>query len=138
MSDYPAVLYVEDDPMSRTVMEIILSTQLGLTNVAIFEDSTDFANQLEHLPFQPDIVFLDIHMEPIDGFAILGILRSHPRYAHLPIVALTASVMNEEIAQLKEVSFNGVVPKPIDIDTFPEIFERLIAGQEVWHVHRTH
>lgn len=134
MSEHPAVLYVEDDPMSRAVMEIILSSQLGLSNIAIFEDSSDFVNRIETLPFQPDIVFLDIQMEPIDGFKMLTILRAHPRYASLPIVALTASVMNEEIAQLKEVSFNGVVPKPIDIDSFPEVFERLIAGHEVWRI----
>lgn len=134
MDKRPAILYVEDDTMSRSVMEIVLVHQLGLEQVAIFEDSTDFASRLEHLPFDPDLIFLDIHMQPIDGFAMLALLRSNPRYASRPIVALTASVMNEEVVRLREVGFNGVIPKPIDIDTFPDLLDKLLAGQEVWRV----
>src|SRR5689334_22809721 len=100
MSQQPAVLYVEDDAMSRTVMEIVLLHQMGLTDVAIFENSANFDTRLAALTFQPDIVFLDIHMEPLDGFEMLKVLRALPQFATRPIIALTASVMNEEIVKL--------------------------------------
>ena len=130
----PAILYVEDDQMSRAVMEIILKEQMGLENVSIFEDGTDFEARLANLPFQPDMVFLDIHMKPIDGFEMLAILRQRPDYAETPIVALTASVMNEEIIKLRESGFSGVIPKPIDLDTFPDLIDRILAGEKIWRV----
>lgn len=137
MSQYPAVLYVEDDPMSRSVMEILMLHQLGLSNVVIFPDSSGFHDRLDELSFQPDIIFLDIHMEPIDGFQMLEILRSYDKFADVPIVALTASVMNEEVMQLKEAGFNGVIPKPLDLDTFPNMLDALVQGQEIWRIIKT-
>lgn len=134
MSEEPAVLYVEDDLMSRMVMEVILVEQMHLSNVAIFKDSINFAAQLAQLTFQPTVVFLDIQVSPIDGFGMLKVLRERPQYARVPIVALTASVMNEDIIKLRKAGFNGVIPKPIDIDVFPDAITKLMAGEEYWRV----
>lgn len=134
MSSYPAVLYVEDDPKSRMVMEVLLKQHLGLHNVSIFENSADFEARLDALPFQPDLVFLDIHVDPLDGFQMLALLRQRPAYQQLPIVALTASVMNEEIQQLRDAGFNGVIPKPIEISAFPDTIKLLLSGESVWRV----
>jgi CheY-like chemotaxis protein len=134
MPDLPAVLYVEDDYMSRLVMEVILIEQMHLSNVAIFKDSSNFAAQVAELTFQPDVVFLDIQLGPLDGFEMLKVLREQPSYASLPIVALTASVMNEDIIKLRKAGFNGVIPKPIDIDVFPDVITKLMAGEEYWRV----
>ena len=136
MPDHPAILYLEDDAMSRTVMEVLLMEQMGLSQVAIFEDSTDFITRVTHLPFEAQIVFLDIHIGPLNGFQMLKELRALPQYAHQPIVALTASVMNEEIARLRSAGFTGVIAKPIDIDAFPEAITKLMAGQELWGIRK--
>lgn len=117
-------------------MNILLTKQMGLTQVAIFESSVDFEGQLARLPFQPDIIFLDIHMKPASGFDLLKVLRGMSDYARKPIVALTASVMNEEIDQLKDAGFNGVIPKPIHQNTFPESFQKLLNGETVWQISR--
>lgn len=134
MSDYPRVLYVEDDPMSRLVIDILLREQVGLHHLAIFEDSQDFIARVETLPFIPDIVLLDIHVKPIDGFEMLELLRNHTTYQSKPIVALTASVMNEDIARLKGAGFNGVLAKPIDSGTFPDTLNRLLKGESIWKI----
>lgn len=130
----PVILYVEDDTMSREVMKLLLTRRMKYEYVYIFEDSTDFLNQLIALPKKPHIVFLDIHMEPIDGFAMLQILRVHPDYAKLPIVALTASVMNEEVTLLRTKGFDGALSKPIDQRTFPDILKRLLNGEQIWRI----
>lgn len=136
MNAYPSVLYVEDDPMSRAVMNIILVDQMKLTRIALFEDSTRFAERLAQLEFVPDIVFLDIHMKPMNGFQMLEILRSKPEYENKPIVALTASVMNEEVEQLKAARFNGVIAKPILLDSFPTTMQQFLEGQSIWQITR--
>jgi CheY-like chemotaxis protein len=129
-----SVLYVEDDPQSREVMELLLRSELGLSNVTIFEDSTDFMARVERLRLKPDIILLDIHMHPYTGFQMLEMLREQGAWSSVPVIALTASVMNEEVQQLKMAGFNGVIAKPIDLDTFPEAMQRVLNGQQVWRI----
>lgn len=135
MDDFnPIVLYVEDDALSREVMNLLLTRRMNLSHVYIWDDNSDFFNQLASLPHKPDIIFLDIHMEPLDGFAMLDILRGDPAYAKIPVVALTASVMNEEVTLLRTKGFDGALAKPIDQRNFADILRRLLNGEQVWRI----
>ncbi len=134
MSKKPVFLYVEDDPLSREVLQMILEQGLGYTDLFMFEDSLDFLQRIAALPALPDVVFLDVHVQPADGFALLQMLRAEERYQNLRVVAVTASVMNEEIAQLKQAGFNGAIGKPLDLDTFSELVRQILDGREVWSV----
>src|SRR5262245_12476455 len=131
MTNNPAILYVEDDPESRLVMQILLTEVMGLAQLTIFEDSQEFMSRLAALQSRPDVIFLDIHVRPSDGFQMLEMLRAHEGYQGVPIVALTASVMNEEVRKLRDAGFNGVLSKPIDQDEFPAVFQRILAGQPI-------
>jgi CheY-like chemotaxis protein len=102
--------------------------------VTILEDSEDFLSKVEALDPKPKVIFLDIHMKPIDGFAMLKLLHDLDWTKQTRIVALTASVMNEEVAQLRQVGFNGCLAKPIDLATFPDTFQRILAGETVWRI----
>ena len=121
--DYPTFLYVENDELSREVMHALLRRGLGYQKISIFESSVDFENQLKNLAFKPDIIFLDIHMEPIDGFEMLSLIRQNSEYCATPVVAVTASVMNEEVKNLREAGFDGVMAKPLNYEAFPDILE---------------
>src|SRR5687768_9564228 len=101
MIESPFFLYVEDDPFSRQVIEVTLKRKMGFKNLMIFEDSTDFMARLLQLPEKPTVIFLDIRMEPCDGFEMLRMLRAHDDYRETTVIALTASVMNEEIDELR-------------------------------------
>lgn len=133
MSDL-AFLYVENDELSREVMKALLMRGLGYQRITILENSVNFADQLRCLAYKPDIVFLDIHMEPIDGFEMLALIRQNSDYAATPVIAVTASVMNEEINNLREAGFNGVVAKPLNYEAFPDILGRILNGEQVWNV----
>lgn len=130
----PVIVYFEDDTLSREVMLTCLTRGIGYRNVTIFEDSQDFQQRLEALESQPDVIFLDIHMEPLDGFAMLNLIRQHETYHATRVIALTASVMNEEVRMLKEAGFDGVIAKPLDYDTFPDTLRRILRGEQVWHI----
>lgn len=129
----PAVLYIEDEPLSRQVMQMLLVRGLGFKHFTIFEDSHDIIARIKELTPQPEVVLLDIHMRPHDGFEVLSLLRSHEEYRNIKVVACTASVMNEEIDKLREADFNGCLGKPIDAEFFPEFISRIIKGERVWH-----
>jgi two-component system sensor histidine kinase BarA len=134
MNNQPTVLYVEDDPQSRKLMNMLLKGRMGLSNVTIFEDSTDFTSRIESLETKPDIIFLDIHMKPYDGFEMLEMLRKIESTSDTPVIALTASVMNEEVHRLRTAGFNGCLAKPIDLNTFPEMMTRILDGEVIWRI----
>src|SRR5688572_8882277 len=115
----PVFLFVENDELSREVMKTLLTRGLGYHDVTMFENSADFEGRLATLAHKPDVIFLDIHMEPMDGFAMLNLIRRHAKLGRVPVVAVTASVMSEEVRRLRDAGFDGVIAKPINYDTFP-------------------
>jgi two-component system sensor histidine kinase/response regulator len=130
----PHFLYVENDELSREVMKTLLVRGLGYNQLTMFENSADFAERLTRLAQVPDVIFLDIHMEPMDGFSMLQLIRHQADFNAVPVVALTASVMNEEIRHLRDAGFDGVIAKPINYDTFAGALQRLLSGQQVWNI----
>jgi CheY-like chemotaxis protein len=134
MSSHPVVLYVEDDPQSRKLMNMLLKGRMGLSDVTIFENSENFVPRVEGLTSTPDIIFLDIHMKPYDGFEMLAMLRDLDRTRDIPVIALTASVMNEEVHRLRTAGFNGCLAKPIDLNTFPDMLNRILSGEVIWRI----
>jgi CheY-like chemotaxis protein len=128
------ILYVEDDPMSRQAVDLVLRRVMGIENVTIFENSYGFVERVRALPTRPDVILLDIHMTPLDGFQMLDLLRGELGFANTPIVALTASVMNEEVSLLQSHGFDGGISKPLQVATFPATLGRIVAGENVWHI----
>ncbi len=61
---------------------------------------------------EPDLVFLDIHMPILDGFSILRKIRENPRWAHLPVVALTAFAMGGDRERAIAAGFTDYITKP--------------------------
>lgn len=132
MSDY-FFLYVEDDPMSREVMAMLMENVLNYP-ITIFGDSSNFVERFNALERKPDVIFLDIHMEPIDGYEILRILRHDMTLSDVLIIAMTASVMAVDVEQLQSAGFSGLLGKPIRNRTFPEMLARILEGEAVWYI----
>src|SRR5690606_37451493 len=129
-----AILYVEDDLMSRKVMEMLLKGKMQLEHVTIFENSENFMAKALAISPKPDVIFLDIHMNPLDGFEMLELLRASEAFNTTPIVAMTASVMNEEVARLQTSGFDGCIAKPIEKNTFSELLDRILNGEKIWSI----
>ena len=129
-----SLLYVEDDLQSREIMQVLVQDVMGISSLTIFENSQDFVQRMQNLPRRPDLIMLDIHVPPHNGFEMLAMLRDQPEFAQVPVVALTASVMNEEVERLQASGFDGVIAKPVDLDTFPLTLEAILDGKRVWHV----
>jgi CheY-like chemotaxis protein len=130
----PVFLYIENDELSREVMKTLLTRGLGYRDVTMFETSACFEQHLNGLAHKPDVIFLDIHMEPIDGFEMLKLIRRNDNYDTTSVIALTASVMNEEVRRLREAGFDGAIAKPINYDTFPAALVRILNGEQIWNI----
>lgn len=126
------IVYLEDDPLSRQVMTLLLTRKLGYTDVTVLEDSADFLAKIQALPAAPDVIFVDIHMQPYSGFEILKTLRGLGYFSGAKVIAVTASVMNEEVELLRQAGFDGVIGKPLNAGTFPDLFERILNGEKIW------
>lgn len=127
-------LYVEDDPLSREVMEMLLTQLIGVKSLITFDDSTNFMPRVRALNPTPDLILLDIHITPEDGYTLLNQLRSDARFDTARIIAVTASVMVEEVRQLQSSGFDGAIAKPLDMTTFPTLIRRIQNGEAVWQI----
>ncbi len=125
-------LYVEDDPLSREAICVIFARVMGVERLWVFDDSDDFMQRVKALNHAPDVILLDIHVAPYNGFEMLTMLRRDPAFQNARVIALTASVMSEEVAVLQESGFDGAIGKPINVATFPGVIERIIHGESVW------
>jgi CheY-like chemotaxis protein len=130
----PVFLYVEDDPASRQIIEVLITKVMRYEHLTIFENSKDFMTCLSMLDPLPNCIFLDIQMRPYDGYQVLEMLRSDPRFADTTIVAMTANVMSHDVEKLKQVGFNGLIGKPIVKEVFSQLVSRIVAGEPVWYV----
>ncbi|MGF1503960.1 MAG: response regulator [Chloroflexi bacterium] len=124
-------LYVEDDPASREAMRITMEFVLRIKTLTIFEDSSDFLDRLRQLPHQPDVIFLDLNMAPYSGFDLLAMIRTDPLLQSNLVVAVTAS-LDEDINHLRNAGFDAAIPKPLDLEKFPGMLERIVRGETVW------
>ena len=134
MIEIDCLLCVEDDSSNRLVMKLLVEKTLNVRYYAIFEDSTDFLLRVRNLPVQPDIILLDIHVSPFNGFQMLQMIREDSVYFNTKVVALTASVMNEEVERLRKSGFDGAIGKPITLSSFPIVIERILNGEIIGQV----
>ena len=63
-----------------------------------------------------DAVLMDMQMPVMDGIAATRVIRSNPRFRHLPIIAMTANAMESDRILCLEAGMNDHIAKPIDPD----------------------
>lgn len=118
MSDSPLagkrVLVVEDNIENMRLFHAILK----LEGVEVIEaDEAPKGLQLAESE-QPSLILMDIHMPGMDGLTATRLLRENELTRDIPIIAVTASVMEKDRNKTIEAGCDGVIPKPIDPDIF--------------------
>lgn len=124
------IFFVEDNVANKTIMLMILE-MAGAT--VSFERSGSFA--LERLKrFVPvDLILLDLMLPgATTGFDLYSAVRALPEFAHVPIIAVSASNPSEAIPRAKELGFSGYISKPVDQTLFPVQLQRILAGEHLW------
>ncbi len=110
------ILIVEDnDKNMKLTRDVLQFRGFRTVEATTGEDGVTLAR--EHLP---DLVLMDIALPGIDGVEATRQIKAEPPTAAIPIVALTASVMEADRARFGEAGFAGLIAKPIDVLTFPD------------------
>jgi two-component system, cell cycle response regulator DivK len=68
----------------------------------------------------PDVIVMDVRLPDVDGPAALVLLRSEPRTARIPVVAVTSSAMMGDRERLLSAGFDGYLEKPISVKEFAQ------------------
>ena len=107
------LLAVEDSKPNQMLIEMQFST-LGYDAV-IADNGEDACKRLGETEF--DVVLTDIQMPKMDGIELLKCIRAsdNPKISNLPVIAVTASVMGNDIKKYLELGFDDCIAKPIDI-----------------------
>jgi signal transduction histidine kinase/ActR/RegA family two-component response regulator len=117
------VLVVDDHPVNRRVIKLFLAP-FDCTLVEV-ENGRQALEALEAEPF--DIVLMDVNMPVMDGLEATRRLRRDPRWARLPVVALTADVMRTQIDTCLQAGMDAHVAKPIDLRDLLSVMVQVLA-----------
>lgn len=108
------VLVVEDHPTAQAMMAWRLQ-QLGVRH-AVASDGREALQQLAASPF--DLVITDCRMPVMDGYAFTRLLREREERQggrRVPVVALTASLLEDDLRRCREAGMDEVLTKPLSL-----------------------
>jgi two-component system cell cycle response regulator DivK len=108
------ILIVEDnDKNLKLARDVLQAKGYATVEATTGEDGVRLAQ--EHLP---DLVLMDIHLPGINGIEALRRLRADATTAAIPVIAVTASVMQQDRKLITDAGFDGYVGKPIALREF--------------------
>ena len=78
----------------------------------------------------PDLVLMDIQLPGMNGIEALRVLRADPATAAIPVIAVTASVMQQDRKHITDAGFDGYVGKPINLKEFLDAVRTVLARKQ--------
>lgn len=122
-----SILVVEDNAMNQMVIKMITKKWLNTT--------VDFANNGQEgvqklMENDYDIILMDLQMPVMDGYEATIAIRNGEAgedKKSIPIIALTADVMESTKTKVIEIGMNKYLSKPVDKDTLFEIIKLLVS-----------
>ncbi len=127
------ILLVEDNPNDvRLTLKALSRNNLNvnLQRVADGEEAIDFIfcrndyaerNRNE----MPRLILLDLKLPRLNGLEVLKILKEDERTKAIPVVILTSSNQESDIAESYELGVNSYIVKPVDFDQFNKCIAEL-------------
>jgi len=122
------VLLVEDIEINQMVAAGILEDSGA--EVIIANNGEESITKVDQHP-EIDIVLMDVQMPVMDGFEATRRIRSTKKHDNLPILAMTANAMDQDVALCLEVGMNGHISKPIDAQLLVEKIQSNLQTQLV-------
>jgi CheY-like chemotaxis protein len=115
-SETHKILYVEDNPANLRLVEHIINkirSNIKMLSTPSGELCIDLA-----IENKPDLILLDINLPGIDGYKVFEILKNYDETSNIPVIAISANAMPEDMEQARLLGFSDYITKPINIPTF--------------------
>jgi len=122
-SQYKNILYVEDNPANRMLMESYFDKWHDHLNLQMAE--TAEIAQLMLIENSYDLILMDIHLPGQNGNELTEVLRKQDKYRNLPIIAITAAAMKNDIARSAGL-FDQYITKPVNFTELTEVLKKYI------------
>lgn len=108
------ILIIEDNEKNlKLVRDVLRVKGYETIEAANAEDGVRLA-----IERAPDLVLMDIQLPGMNGIEARGVLRANPATSAIPVIAVTASVMQQDRNQITDAGFDGYVGKPINLKEF--------------------
>ena len=118
------ILIVEDNEKNMKLVRDVLQVKGYQTlEAATAEDGIALAQA-----HSPDLVLMDIQLPGMNGIEALGVLRANPATARIPVIAVTASVMQQDRKMITEAGFDAYIGKPINLKEFLQAVREMIEA----------
>lgn len=135
------ILLVEDDPAHAEIVRRNLENArvANLINwVADGQEALDYLRRIGkyHDPGSsptPGLILLDLRLPKIDGMEVLSTIKSDAKLSLIPVVILTTSAAESEVARAYKNHVNSYVVKPLDLNKFTALLDVIGYYWLVWN-----
>ncbi|QPJ66686.1 MAG: PAS domain S-box protein [Candidatus Nitrohelix vancouverensis] len=121
------ILYIEDNLSNQKLVQEIL---IHFNSLSLSISDTGEEGLKMALDLKPDLILLDIDLPDIHGFEVFKRLRSQEETKNIPIIALSANAMSNEIKNAAKLGFNDYIVKPFELLFFFETISRHLPDQQ--------
>jgi CheY-like chemotaxis protein/anti-sigma regulatory factor (Ser/Thr protein kinase) len=121
------LLYVEDNPSNIALMRHVIAA-LGTIQLHVAETGHEGLALARDL--RPDVILLDINLPGLSGFELKAKLDADPLTQGLPVLALSASAMPQDIRRGREAGFRDYLTKPLEIGALARALNRALEAGE--------
>ena len=125
MSPKPKILIVDDEPLNVKLFAAILSSD-SYEIIKAFNGEQALKKANEEFP---DLILLDINLPDIDGYEVKKRLSSNHETQDIPIVAISANAMPEDIQKAKDAGFAHYLTKPININELLDTINSYVSNE---------
>jgi len=128
----PTIVIADDDPAHR-LLTVKAFERSGLRHpIQQIEDGEELMEYLlgkgrhraDAAP-HPMVILLDLNMPRKSGFEVLSEIKGHPGLRRIPVVVLTTSVEQRDVARCYDLGANSFISKPVDFGQFSETIRQL-------------
>jgi signal transduction histidine kinase/ActR/RegA family two-component response regulator len=121
--DARTLLYIEDNPANLKLVQEIVAFRPGLRLLSAPDGHFGLSLAKSH---RPDAILMDLNLPGMSGYEVLAQLRREPETARIPVIALTANAMPDDVARGLAAGFARYLTKPIDIERFYEAIDGVL------------
>ncbi|MEW6100513.1 MAG: ATP-binding protein [Pseudomonadota bacterium] len=120
------VLCIEDNPTNLHLVEAVFA---GRPDVRLFTAMTPGLGLELARSHRPAVILLDINLPDMDGYEVLRRLREHPDTAAIPVVAVSANAMPQDLERGQAAGFAAYLTKPLDVARLVQVVDALVRSR---------